>query len=204
MGLLDEASDLLGERATLQAAQRAAAEAGIEPWSADWTKELAELLTQHRFPAQPTYIQGELSKRELGIGPEGAGRAWYAIQNASYWGEAWALQGWKLDSEWGPRPVEVLLDTTGALWGTDGSGGAHTLTQIAGSWSERGRWIISYPDIAADHRKSFFLAREAPRSIHYGRLQGPESLRTEVGVSVVAALQSGQTVENGWIIGLKP
>lgn len=193
MGLLDDASNLLDRKAKEEQERQAAADARYQPWSADWTVELAGLLAQRGIPIHPVYVNGSRSK------PVGAA----AVQRSTYWGEAWPLQGWKQRSEWEPQPVQVLLDASGSLWESYPSGAYFPTFAQDGTTEDQGRHRVTLPDVSAIHRGRFMVVQARPQTVpHYPAAS--EALRDEVGVSVAAALRASQISGTGWIIGLKP
>lgn len=194
MGLIDDASNIIRQRAAREAEmeveRRAAEEARNRPWSDDWTKELAEMLLQSGIPLHPVYIRiGFTSKPKRNNVTE----AWYATHDAKYWGEAWPLQGWK-NSEIGPEEVNVLLQPSGALWTVYG-GHAPSLSPEGAERNSNG-WHVSYPGLNAAHTRRFMLVYSAPQAPE------PESsadLRSQVGVSVAAAVLAGHKPDGGWL-----
>ncbi|MHA7274058.1 hypothetical protein ACX80Z_11550 [Arthrobacter sp. TMT4-20] len=199
MGLLDDASELLGHQARLEAAEQASLETKYAGRSADWTKELAALLVERGIPLKPVYVTGPQSK------PEQFPGGWLVTTTSTYWGEAWDLQGWKPDSEWGPRPVSILLQASGSFW--HGEGQTVTLVDSDHGWRDDGHWKSEYPDVVPEHREKFLLCNLPPSSV--GSLVSSlvssfEDLREMVGVSVAAALQSDAVDPGARIVGVKP
>lgn len=215
MGLLDDASNLLGQQAELAAAVQAAREKEYVPWSPDWAIELASLLTERAVPTQPVYVQGALTKPvmkgyenvESTSGFASTMRSvpvWSRTWNSTYWDDAWALQGWRPNSEWGPQGVQVLMATSGSLWTHPGGGEFHSLFLKDGEWVETPRGashLINFPEVHPEHRSKFLLVSFRPKTASHNSA----TLRAEVGVSVAAALSDDRVTQNtGWIVGVKP
>lgn len=206
MGLLDDAKKVLSERAQADASRLKAEESRFVPWSANWTHELASLIAEQGIPLSPVYVGagGTDWQREV----TGRGHddwIWARTDKIKYWGEAWAVRGWQRDSENDPKPKDFLLKSDGSLWDLYITGKSFvdvvTLDKTGGRGAISQLRHVRYPDVRPAHERIMLVngdllaASDSPPGIY------PPDIRNVVGVSIAAALERGNAVQNGWIVG---